>query len=146
MKTTHQQRTVTIYDYPVNDLFNVLTQPQSPKTMKKEMSKGISPDYSFTKDNHFEIIEKLESYRIANRIDRTKFSNKAGYGKSTYTNLANNTQRFSEKSYMSFINTYPITSKNKESELTAQKCIDFLKATGEYKISKAETTTNWIEL
>ena len=133
MTTTHQQRTVTIFDY---------TPMPKPRTMKKP----FNPYYNFTKENHFEIIDKIELYRIANNLECTKISHGAGYAKCSYSNLKNNIGRFSEKSYNRFMALISTPVQKNESELTEQKCIDFLKATGEYKISKAETITNWIEL
>ena len=142
MSSNYEQRTVTIYDYPVNNLFEALTQLQKTKKMKKP----FNPYYNFTKENHFEIIDKIELYRIANNLECTKISHGAGYAKCSYSNLKNNIGRFSEKSYNRFMALISTPVQKKESELTAQKCIDFLKATGEYKISKVQTITNWIEL
>lgn len=112
----------------------------------KVMYKGISDKYSFTNDNHYQIIDRIEIYRKANKLDSSVISRNAGYAGCTYSNLRNNVGRFSKKSYDKFMALISTPVQTKESELTAQKCIEFLKATGEYKISKAETTTNWIEL
>lgn len=133
MTSNYQQRTVTIFDY---------TPIQKPRTMKKP----FNPYYDFTKENHFEIIDKIELYRIANKLECTKISVGAGYAKCSYSNLKNNIGRFSKKSYTNFMALISTPVQKNESELTEQKCIDFLKSTGKYKISKAETITNWTEL
>ena len=40
----------------------------------------------------------------------------------------------------------PTPTPSNNVELTEEMCINFLKATGKYKISKSEVTTNWVEL
>ncbi len=40
----------------------------------------------------------------------------------------------------------PSNNENFSNKLSEQMCINFLKATGKYKISKLETITNWVEL
>jgi len=101
--------------------------------------------YDFTTENHSEIIAKLESGRLKKRLTKAQFSTKAGFEKSTYTKLSNSTMRFGMNSYNKFMALIS-TQVQSNNQLTEQICIDFLKATGKYKISKAETITNWTEL
>jgi hypothetical protein len=112
----------------------------------KKTKKPFSPNYDFTTEKHYQIIDRIEIYRKANKLDSSVISRNAGYAGCTYSNLRNSVGRFSKKSYTNFMALISTPVQNKESELTAQKCIDFLKATGKYKISKLETITNWIEL
>lgn len=109
----------------------------------QEQSKS---NYDFTTENHSEIIANLENSRLKKRLTKAQFSTKAGFEKSTYTKLSNSTMRFGMNSYNRFMALISTPVQKNESELTEQKCIDFLKSTGKYKISKAETITNWIEL
>jgi hypothetical protein len=129
------------------------------------MKRNLSPKYRFTQHNHFQIIDILEEYRIKFNIDKREFSNMAGLSVDHYSNVSSYNARFSIRSYASYRDAI-IKLKNSNEpkpvytptptptqapltnnvELTAEMCINFLKATGIYKISKSEVTTNWIEL
>jgi len=129
------------------------------------MKRNLSPKYRFTQHNHFQIIDIIEEYRIKFNIDKREFSNMAGLSVDHYSNVSSYNARFSIRSYASYRDAI-IKLKNSNEpkpvytptptptqapltnnvELTAEMCINFLKATGIYKISKSEVTTNWIEL
>ena len=111
----------------------------------KKTKKPFSPNYDFTTEKHYQIIDRIEIYRKANKLDSSVISRNAGYAGCTYSNLRNSVGRFSKKSYTNFMALIS-TQVQSNNQLTEQICIDFLKATGKYKISKAETITNWIEL
>jgi hypothetical protein len=133
----------------------------------KVMLNGHSPNYNFTTQNHFEIIDVLEKNRIHHNIDEVQFSLMANYSRSCYHQLKMYQHRFSKNSYSRFRNliyklNYPTETKpvyqvsqplpvykptpSNNVGLTEEMCINFLKATGKYKISKSEVTTNWVEL
>ena len=124
------------------------------------MSNGHSPNYYFTKSNHFEIIDMFEKYRIKYNLNEKQFAKLADYSRSCYMQKVKGQHRFSKTSFHRFYNvcdklekgendTWNIPSKelhDKMVEFSVDSCINFLKATGEYKICKREITTNWIEL
>jgi len=129
------------------------------------MKRNLSPKYRFTQHNHFQIIDILEEYRIKFNIDKREFSNMAGLSVDHYSNVSSYNARFSIRSYASYRDaiiklknsnepkpvytpsTTPTQAPSTNNvELTAEMCINFLKATGQYKISKSEVTTNWVEL
>jgi hypothetical protein len=124
------------------------------------MQNGHSPDYYFTKLNHFEIIDMFEKYRIKHNLTENEFAKLSGYSRSCYMQKVKGQHRFSKSSLHKFwhvcdklekgeIDKWHIPSQqvhDKMVDYTEQKCIEFLKATGKYKISKSEITTNWIEL
>lgn len=150
-----------------------LKQPAMNKQLTIEdrvMKRNLSPKYRFTQHNHFQIIDILEEYRIKFNIDKREFSNMAGLSVDHYSNVSSYNARFSIRSYASYRDAiiklknsnepkpvYAVTQPNpvykptpapstNNVELTEEMCINFLKATGLYKISKSEVTTNWVEL
>ena len=94
----------------------------------------------------------------------------AGLSVDHYSNVSSYNARFSIRSYASYRDAiiklknsneqkpvYAVTQPNpvykptptpstNNVELTEEMCINFLKATGKYKICKSEVTTNWVEL
>lgn len=127
------------------------------------MKRNLSPKYRFTQHNHFQIIDILEEYRIKFNIDKREFSNMAGLSVDHYSNVSSYNARFSIRSYASYrdaiiklknsVEPKPVytptptpTPSTNNVELTEEICINFLKATGLYKICKSEVTTNWVEL
>jgi len=159
MLTTQSLKRVSIFDH-------LKKQPMDTqlKIEEKVMRHDLSPDYRFTKHNHFEIIDILEKHREHHNINKTEFSYMAGCGKSTYVNLTKCNQRFSKRSYARYRELITKLNSNNEpkpvyapaastphtpivpTQLNEEVCINFLKATGKYKISKLETITNWVEL
>ena len=153
------------------DIIKRLTKPRNYKSSMNEqlsikervMSNKHSCKYEFTKYNHFEIIDIFESYRIKYNLTEKQFSALAKYSRSCYVQKLKGQHRFSISSYNRFRDvctylenlnknendTWNIPSKelhDKMVEFNVDSCINFLKATGEYKICKREITTNWIEL
>lgn len=132
----------------------------------KVMRRGLSPKYRFTQHNHFQIIDILEEYRIKFSIDKREFSKMAGLSADHYSNVSSNNARFSIRSYSKYRDaimklkasnepkpvynptqpTQPTPSPVSQTAITEEICINFLKATGKYKISRSETITNWVEL
>jgi hypothetical protein len=139
------------------------------------MARGLSPKYKFTSHNHFEIIDILDKHRLHHKLDKTEFSKLAGLSGDHFSSVSTYTARFSVRSYAKYRNAinklsnndqpkpvyevkqaipvYKPTPTNNNSvvsqdmfELNEENCIRFLKATGLYKISKSEVTTNWVEL
>lgn len=141
-----------------------LKQPQMNTQLSIEdrvMKRNLSPKYRFTQHNHFQIIDILEEYRIKFNIDKREFSSMAGLSVDHYSNVSSYNARFSIRSYASYrdaiiklknsnepkpVYTPTPTPSTNNVELTEEMCINFLKATGLYKISKSEVTTNWVEL
>ena len=89
----------------------------------------------------------------------------AGYWEGHFNALCTYKHKFSEPSYRKYrevvmqlkakelnkekpvyepTDAAPVSTNNVE--LTDEVCINFLKATGNYRISKLETITNWVEL
>jgi hypothetical protein len=136
----------------------------------KVMLNGHSSSYDFTNYNHFEIVDMFEKCRKKHNLNVKEFSEMAKYSRCCYIQKVKNQHRFSYASFNRFkdicnyldnnknqkpvyevsqpLPVYKPTSNNVEwvGQLTEQMCINFLKATGKYKISKSEITTNWIEL
>jgi len=127
------------------------------------MARGLSPNYKFTSHNHFEIIDILDKHRLHHKLEKIQFSKMAGLASNHFSNLSMYNSRFSIRSYAKYRDVVNKLSNNNEHkpvyapteptpvikhkfELTEKVCIEFLKATGEYKISKREITTNWVEL
>lgn len=131
---------------------------------KKVMKRGLSPKYKFTTHNHFEIIDILDKHRLHHKLEKIEFSKLAGLASNHFSNLSMYNSRFSIRSYAKYRDAVNMLSNNNQPkpiyapteptpapstnnvELTEEVCINFLKATGLYKISKSEVTTNWIEL
>lgn len=161
-------QTATYYDYGVSKLESI----QKPKYMNKQLSiedkvmlNGHSSIYDFTKLNHFEIVDMFEKCRIKYNLTEKEFSELARYSRCCYMQKMKNQHRFSYTSFNRFKNVCdnlernskqkPIYAPNETTsninvefvgKLTEEMCINFLKSTGKYKISKSEITTNWIEL
>lgn len=136
----------------------------------KVMRKGLSPRYKFTAHNHYEIIDIIEKNRIHHKLSKTEISNMAGMSDDHYSGVSSYGSRFSKSSYGAYKIAIDKLNSNTQSkpvyevkqalpvykptpapstnnvELTEEMCINFLKATGNYKICKSEVTTNWIEL
>jgi len=119
--------------------------------------------YKFTPHNHTEIIQALEKYRNEFNILPNEFSKMAGYWEGHYKAICDYRHAFSEPSYRKYreliielktkgkaelkaVDEQPQSVQYNLTELTEEMCINFLKATGKYKISKSEVTTNWVEL
>ena len=100
------------------------------------------------------------SVALRNEFKLTKefISDKCNFSKGHYSGITKFNIVLTDNSYNLYANFFNQLVKDKKeqsqqkiefldtSNLTAQLCIDFLKATGEYKISKLEITTNWVEL
>ena len=142
-----------------------LKQPQMNTQLTIEdrvMKRNLSPKYRFTQHNHFQIIDILEEYRIKFNIDKREFSSMAGLSVDHYSNVSSYNARFSIRSYTRYRDAIiklknsnepnpvytptPTPTPSNNVELTEEMCINFLKSTGLYKISKSEVTTNWVEL
>lgn len=144
-----------------------LKQPQMNTQLSIEdrvMKRNLSPKYRFTQHNHFQIIDILEEYRIKFNIDKREFSTMAGLSVDHYSNVSSYNARFSIRSYTRYRDAIiklknsnepkpvytptptPTPTPSNNVELTEEMCINFLKATGKYKICKSEVTTNWVEL
>lgn len=146
-----------------------INQHINPKQMNTQLTIAdelkVSPThkYKFAPHNHSEIIKALDTYRNHFNIGTQEFSKMAGYWEGHFNALCTYKHKFSEPSYRKYrevvmalkakeLNkekpvyapTEPATINN--TELTEEICINYLKATGEYKISKLETITNWVEL
>jgi hypothetical protein len=132
-------------------------------TDNRVMKRGLSPKYKFTTHNHFEIIDILDKHRLHHKLEKIEFSKMAGLASNHFSNLSMYNSRFSIRSYAKYRDAVNMLSNNNQPkpiyapteptpvinhkfELTEEVCIDFLKSTGKYKISKCEITTNWIEL
>jgi hypothetical protein len=132
-------------------------------TDNRVMKRGLSPKYKFTTHNHFEIIDILDKHRLHHKLEKIEFSKLAGLASNHFSNLSMYNSRFSIRSYAKYRDAVNMLSNNNQPkpiyapteptpvinhkfELTEEVCIEFLKATGNYKISKCEITTNWIEL
>jgi hypothetical protein len=132
--------------------------------------------YSFTKGkDHYQVIELFEKYRLIHNLNKVELSKLAGFSGDHYSGISSYNSRFSRKAYNNYVNAINKLNVDKEAnenkdkeqkpvyavhnplpvykptplnnvELTAEMCINFLKATGLYKISKSEVTTNWVEL
>lgn len=134
---------------------------------KSVMKNGVSSRYKFTEHNHYEIIDIIEKHRIYHKLRKTEISKLANMSDTHYSGLSNYSIRFSKSSYTAYriaieklnsnISTKPVyevtqqnpvykPTPNHKFELTEEVCINFLKTTGLYKISKSEVTTNWVEL
>ncbi len=139
---------------------------------EKKLRRG-SAMYSFTKGkDHYQVIELFEKYRLIHNLNKVQLSKLAGYSGDHYSGISSYNSRFSRKAYNKYVNAINILNEEKQTkenepkpvyavhhpnpvykptpnhkfELTEDVCIKFLKATGLYKISKSEVTTNWIEL
>jgi hypothetical protein len=141
---------------------------------EKKLRRG-NAIYSFTKGkDHYQVIELFEKYRLIHNLNKVQLSKLAGYSGDHYSGISSYNSRFSRKAYNNYVNAINKLNEEKEAkenetkavyqvtqplpvykptptinhkfELTEEVCIDFLKATGKYKISKCEITTNWIEL
>lgn len=151
-----------------------LKQPQMNTQLSiddKVMRRGQSPRYKFTAHSHYEIIDIIEKNRIHYKLSKTEISNLAGMSDDHYSGVSSYSSRFSKSSYGAYriaiekLNSnaepkpvYAVTQPNpvykptptptpsNNVELTEEMCINFLKATGKYKICKSEVTTNWVEL
>ena len=126
------------------------------------MARGLSPKYKFTSHNHFEIIDILDKHRLHYKLDKTEFSKLAGLSSDHFSSVSIYSSRFSVRSYAKYRDAINKLSNNNQPkpvyaptqptptkdlfELNEENCIRFLKATGKYKISKSEVTTNWVEL
>lgn len=64
----------------------------------------LSTTYKFTHLDHSQIINLLEEYRLARKLNRTELSELAGYCPSTYCSLARGRARFSKSSFNNFMN------------------------------------------
>jgi hypothetical protein len=141
------------------NLFNKKPMNNDNRVMKR----GLSPKYKFTTHNHFEIIDILDKHRLHHKLEKIEFSKLAGLASNHFSNLSMYNSRFSIRSYAKYRDAVNMLSNNNQPkpiyapteptpvinhkfELTEEVCIEFLKATGNYKISKCEITTNWIEL
>jgi hypothetical protein len=141
------------------NLFNKNPMNKDNRVMKR----GLSPKYKFTTHNHFEIIDILDKHRLHHKLEKIEFSKLAGLASNHFSNLSMYNSRFSIRSYAKYRDAVNMLSNNNQPkpiyapteptpvinhkfELTEEVCINFLKTTGNYKISKCEITTNWIEL
>lgn len=126
--------------------------------------------YDFSELNHGELVQALQKIRSKYYLTSEEFSSLAGYRKGHFSSLYCCKHKFNYRSFVKYrdamINlnkkhkteikevavltqpTLPTPAPviNNNYELTEEVCINFLKATGNYKISKSEVTTNWIEL
>ncbi len=166
MKAPEGMQTATLYTYQLN---NTLERLQKPRTMNEQLTiedrvmfNGHSSTYDFTKYNHFEIVDMFEKCRRKHNLNVKEFSEMAKYSRCCYIQKVKNQHRFSYASFNRFKDICnhlennqnqkpiyaPTQSNNVEfvGQLTEDMCINFLKATGKYKISKSEIITNWIEL
>jgi len=150
------------------DIIKRLTKPRNYKSSMdtqlsiedRVMSNGHSPNYYFTKSNHFEIVDMFEKYRIKYNLSETEFAKLADYSRSCYMQKVKGQHRFSKSSFYRFYDVCDKLEKNENDtwhipskdihdrmvEFSVDSCINFLKATGDYKICKREITTNWVEL
>jgi hypothetical protein len=124
--------------------------------------------YDFTDLNHGELVQALQKIRSKYYLTSEEFSSLAGYRKGHFSSLYCCKHKFNYRSFIKYrdamINlnkkhkaeikevavlkqpTQPTPAPSNNLELTEEMCINFLKATGLYKISKSEVTTNWVEL
>ena len=153
------------------NLFNKKPMNTQLTIVDNVMQNGHSSTYYFTPMNHFSIINMFERCRIKHNLTENQFAKIANYSRSCYMQKVKGQHRFSRTSFLRFYNlcdklerdnnkdnqplpvyevTQPLpvykTTPSNNVELTEDICIRFLKATGLYKISKSEVTTNWIEL
>ena len=140
---------------------------------EKKLRRGNAM-YSFTKGkDHYQVIELFEKYRLIHNLNKVELSKLAGFSGDHYSGISSFNSRFSRKAYNNYVNAINKLNEQKEAkenppktlyaptqplpvykptpstnniELNEEMCINFLKATGLYKISKSEVTTNWIEL
>ena len=134
-------------------------------TISDGLKVAVNHKYKFTPHNHTEIIKALDTYRNHFNIGTQEFSKMAGYWEGHFNALFTYKHKFSEPSYRKYrevVMQLKAKELNKEKpvyaptdaapastnnvELTDEVCINFLKATGNYRISKLETITNWVEL
>jgi hypothetical protein len=130
--------------------------------------------YDFTELNHGELVQALQKIRSKYYLTSEEFSSLAGYRKGHFSSLYCCKHKFNYRSFIKYRDAMNNLNKkhkaeikevavlkqptpvyaptettpviNHKFELTEEMCINFLKATGLYKISKSEVTTNWIEL
>jgi len=107
---------------------------------------------------HQDIVNKMEKIRNEFKLSKEYISVKSNFSKGHYSGITKFNIALTDNSYNLYANFFNQLVKEKKEQsqqkiefvdtlnLTAQLCIDFLKATGEYKISKQEITTNWVEL
>jgi len=149
-------QTAAYYDYSVK------------KKSSIEKNRMVKKDQEYLFNNkvlkHQEIIDKMEKIRKEFKISKEYISYKLNKSKGHYSGLTRYNISFTYQSYVQYSEFFNKLSNNKEYEpivdpfiikkptpsnnleLTAEMCINFLKSTGEYKISKREITTNWVEL
>ena len=63
----------------------------------------LKTTYKFTQLDHNQIINLLEEYRLARKLNRSELSDLAGYCPSTYCSLARGRARFSKTSFNKFM-------------------------------------------
>jgi hypothetical protein len=163
-------------DTDVDTRPEIIKRLTKPRNYNSAMDKQLSIEdkvkftkthkYDFTDLNHGELVQALQKIRSKYYLTSEEFSSLAGYRKGHFSSLYCCKHKFNYRSFIKYrdamINlnkkhkaeikevsvlaqpTQPTPSNNVE--LTAEMCINFLKATGNYKISKCEITTNWIEL
>lgn len=124
--------------------------------------------YDFTELNHGELVQALQKIRSKYYLTSEEFSSLAGYRKGHFSSLYCCKHKFNYRSFIKYRDAMINLNKKHKSEikevsvltqptqltaapsnkyeLTEEMCINFLKATGEYKICKSEVTTNWVEL
>ena len=130
--------------------------------------------YDFTELNHGELVQALQKIRSKYYLTSEEFSSLAGYRKGHFSSLYCCKHKFNYRSFIKYRDAMNNLNKkhkaeikevavlkqpkpvyaptettpviNHKFELTEEVCINFLKTTGKYKISKSEITTNWIEL
>ena len=129
--------------------------------------------YDFTELNHGELVQALQKIRSKYYLTSEEFSSLAGYRKGHFSSLYCCKHKFNYRSFIKYRDAMNNLNKKHKAEikevavlkqpkpvyaptqptptkdlfeLNEENCIRFLKATGKYKISKSEVTTNWIEL
>jgi hypothetical protein len=130
------------------------------EAMNKQQKVKIDQEYIFNNKilKHQDIVSKMEKIRNEFKLTKEFISDKCNFSKGHYSGITKFNIVLTDNSYNLYANFFNQLVKDKKeqsqqkiefvdtSNLTAQLCIDFLKATGEYKISKLEITTNWVEL
>ena len=149
---------------------NLLNQkPMNKKVITEDIVQFTkNHKYDFTELNHGELVQALQKIRSKYYLTSEEFSSLAGYRKGHFSSLYCCKHKFNYRSFIKYRDamislnkkhkaeikevgvltqpTQPTPAPSNNVELTAEMCINFLKATGLYKISKSEVTTNWIEL
>lgn len=133
------------------------------KIQDRVMYRDLKATYKFTKLSHFEIVDILEMHRNKHHLNKTEFSKMAGLSDDHYSSISTYGSRLSKSSYQLYRDVINKLNENKEPkpvyapqpkesvptnniELTEEMCINYLKATGKYKVSKCEIITNWVEI